>query len=500
MSSAIEKKRIIGAGLPRTGTTSLAAALDRLRYGPVIHAHKEDESKPYANLLAAKRKYPDADAVELEKLTEVSLESLVSPFNVTLDSPPADFYAELADLYPHSLVILTVRDTEEQWWASWYSTLGPYFDRGWQAKLRQAVIWASPRFIPRFEMMLNYTSLWRSSSAAFPSIDIRMTLNHTLCEEGFHAKDVNDLDLRPQEEIIAQLQTFTPVSSERNLWAFWDTGFSSMRPWTQRNVINWARRDGKRWTVRVLDMVPGSPNNIEHFVDPENLPAAVREGRMTGKHSGQHTSDFVRLALLYQTPLEDPTVPYQVAGMAMGDQGQVGSFFIAARKLNPLIYRWLRVFIEVWGDRTRATDAHQHPLISHLGLIKSTIPEFAGVSDWASVTDYLITFWVRKRVRLNREPGPGGFDGPSYFSKHVLLLNGHNESHRSLRLGGAEVVRLLALPRTPALSSGENNIDDMKSGHELVYGMLAGSSIWLTWCKLVAMNVLKSLHTLIAFI
>jgi hypothetical protein len=33
------KQRIVGAGLPRTGTWSLAAALEKLGWDPVLHAH-----------------------------------------------------------------------------------------------------------------------------------------------------------------------------------------------------------------------------------------------------------------------------------------------------------------------------------------------------------------------------------------------------------------------------------------------------------------------------
>lgn len=40
MESKETKQRIIGAGLPRTGTLSLWAALKVLGYSPVLHAHQ----------------------------------------------------------------------------------------------------------------------------------------------------------------------------------------------------------------------------------------------------------------------------------------------------------------------------------------------------------------------------------------------------------------------------------------------------------------------------
>lgn len=76
-----------------------------------------------------------------------------------------------------------------------------------------------------------------------------------------------------------------------------------MPSWQKRNVVNWVRREGKSWTIRVLDSEPGSPNHIPRFINPEYLPAAINEDRMGGKSAKQHTSDFVRLVALYQVDL-----------------------------------------------------------------------------------------------------------------------------------------------------------------------------------------------------
>lgn len=124
--------------------------------------YPDDEAKAYASLLAAKLQYPDIGAVQLEKITGASLKKLTCPYNATLDSPTADFYVELADLYPESLVILTVRDTDKQWWSSWHSTLGSIFDLDWEGRLRRAVFWAAPNHASRLQMMMNYTLLWQS--------------------------------------------------------------------------------------------------------------------------------------------------------------------------------------------------------------------------------------------------------------------------------------------------------------------------------------------------
>ena len=50
------------------------------------------------------------------------------------------------------------------------------------------------------------------------------------------------LELRSDEEIIAQLEQFQPVTSEKNVWAFWDKGFSAIYPTPQVSILNWVRR------------------------------------------------------------------------------------------------------------------------------------------------------------------------------------------------------------------------------------------------------------------
>ena len=108
------------------------------------------------------------------------------------------------------------------------------------------------------------------------------------------------LDPRTDEEIAETLCTYRPVSSEKNVWAFWDKGFRELRPWCRRNILAWVRRLGPSWTVRVLDLVPDSPNHVYQFVTPDNFPATFNEGTMDGPNRAQHASDFTRLAVLLQ--------------------------------------------------------------------------------------------------------------------------------------------------------------------------------------------------------
>ncbi|KAI2604451.1 uncharacterized protein GGS25DRAFT_508290 [Hypoxylon fragiforme] len=50
------------------------------------------------------------------------------------------------------------------------------------------------------------------------------------------------LDLRPSSEIFSGLRSFRPVTSEKNIWAFWDKGLDAMYPSYLHTAINWVRK------------------------------------------------------------------------------------------------------------------------------------------------------------------------------------------------------------------------------------------------------------------
>lgn len=71
-----------------------------------------------------------------------------------------------------------------------------------------------------------------------------MTIDDFAQKYGLLPNPTSRLTLQSDTEITAQLNAYAPVTSERNLWAFWDQGFNAMAPWRKRNVVNWLRRDG----------------------------------------------------------------------------------------------------------------------------------------------------------------------------------------------------------------------------------------------------------------
>ncbi|GAA2859628.1 sulfotransferase family protein [Nonomuraea rubra] len=98
---------VIGAGFPRTGTSSMKAALERLGFGPCHHmfdvGSDRDRALRWAPL-ADRDVVPDWDAV-------------FEGFRSAVDWPASFFWRELAAAYPEAKVVLTVRDPSA-WFAS----------------------------------------------------------------------------------------------------------------------------------------------------------------------------------------------------------------------------------------------------------------------------------------------------------------------------------------------------------------------------------------------
>jgi hypothetical protein len=110
--------KIIGAGVGRTGTLSLKAALERLGHGPCFHGrHVLDHPGRLDLWRAAASGRP------------VSWAAVFDGYAATVDWPGAAFWRELTAAFPSAKVILTVRD-EESWYESVSSTIYRMFGDG----------------------------------------------------------------------------------------------------------------------------------------------------------------------------------------------------------------------------------------------------------------------------------------------------------------------------------------------------------------------------------
>jgi hypothetical protein len=110
------KLRVVGAGLPRTGTHSLQNALERLLGGHCYHmreipGHPFDLGDGWNRALADEA--PDWDQI-------------FDGYVASVDWPASMFWRELSEANPDSLVLLSVRDSAETWWQSIDATILPY--------------------------------------------------------------------------------------------------------------------------------------------------------------------------------------------------------------------------------------------------------------------------------------------------------------------------------------------------------------------------------------
>jgi hypothetical protein len=108
--------KLIGAGLPRTGTLSQKVALEMLGLAPCYHM---------VNVLA------DLDEAQIWSRAvdgEEPWDEVFEGFPATVDWPGSFFYKELADFYPDAKVLLSIREGDA-WVKSMRDTIwGLFYD------------------------------------------------------------------------------------------------------------------------------------------------------------------------------------------------------------------------------------------------------------------------------------------------------------------------------------------------------------------------------------
>jgi len=141
--------RVVGAGLGRTGTTSLKHALEHLLDGPCYH------------MLEVRERSTDPDAWgDAYEGRPPAWDRFFDGYKATVDWPAAPFWSEIGTAFPDSLILLSVRDPDS-WWTSVSNTIFPalatYFapdapEDGWTRMGRG--------------MMTAFTSGWQDEEAA----------------------------------------------------------------------------------------------------------------------------------------------------------------------------------------------------------------------------------------------------------------------------------------------------------------------------------------------
>jgi hypothetical protein len=118
---------VIGAGVSRTGTTSLKAALETLGYHPYHTSelfHGQADADSWFRLVTAARKGKDTQNLTLQTAQLV----LDQGYNATTDFPTALLLEEFLQLQPNAKVILSVRSNSSVWKDSIVETMGKTYD------------------------------------------------------------------------------------------------------------------------------------------------------------------------------------------------------------------------------------------------------------------------------------------------------------------------------------------------------------------------------------
>ncbi|KAL2795766.1 hypothetical protein BJX66DRAFT_350402 [Aspergillus keveii] len=258
------------------------------------------------------------------------------------------------------------------------------------------------------------------------------------------------LDTRTDDEILTSLLEYRPVTSEKNIWAFWHAGIAAMPKWCQRNIINWHRICGPSWTIRVLDTVPDSPNHALKYIPADMLPETFVKGTMQGQYIGPHSADFIRGACLYLyggvsmdvgvilirsldrvcwDKLADPGTAYTISVPWMCDT-YMANHFVAARKGDAFIKHWHELFVHVWKGRTSHEGMSADPLFAFvLNEGFGTSQERGFNWEWVvspiTVFEYItqVLVWTRLTMLEDKGGEEGGFDGVGYAMEKILWFD-----------------------------------------------------------------------------
>jgi hypothetical protein len=136
--------RVVGAGLPRTATHSLEEALEEVLGGTCLHMRKLP-NHPF-------------DLGERWRMAlrgdDPGWSTILDGYTAAVDWPTSQYWRELSAAYPDALVLLSVRESVEEWWRSVEATILPY------ARMCAAPDWTEGRDLATLFERFTGTSDW----------------------------------------------------------------------------------------------------------------------------------------------------------------------------------------------------------------------------------------------------------------------------------------------------------------------------------------------------
>ena len=311
---------------------------------------------------------------------------------------------------------------------------------------------------------------------------------------GLHAIPNDQLDLRSDAEVDESLIHPPPITSEKNVWFFWHSGYHTMHAYSKRNIRAWHRRFSQQgWTIRVLDRVESSPLNVANFIDatdPSTFPKAFINNTLSGEYARQHTSDLVRFPLLlrfggvyadvglmqigdldrlWNETIRNPNSRFEVLSYHAKDIEDRGlmNYFLAFRPRNPFFERCHRLLLALWaaeGGKTTTTGMRNSPLLK--GLPLQGDPSFTK-SVQEELTDYIIQGHAMTMVMALVDE-EDGWNGPNYVAEHVYgieFMGGSQLINEITSWDGKRAFELMSL-KMPEV--GEEESEEQKLARTIV--------------------------------
>ncbi|KAF9872556.1 capsule polysaccharide biosynthesis [Colletotrichum karsti] len=312
--------------------------------------------------------------------------------------------------------------------------------------------------------------------------------------QGVSVIPLDQLDLRPDAEVDNTIKSPPPVTSAKNLWFFWNSGYDNLHPYAKRNVRTWHRRFSKKgWTVRVMDLEPDSPSYIGNWIDVEdanNVPKAFIEGTLDGEFAKQHYSDLVRFPLLLKyggvytdvgymqigdlDKLWDETIanedsPYEVLSYNAGGPRDYSlmNYFIGSLPGNAFWQACHDLLLKLWEGRTNTEGTHKHPLLKGLPLMGETFAEAGRASISEKLTDYILQGQAITMVMRTIDE-ERGWNGPKYVTEKIFApeyMVGSQLINEYTKWNGVQAYGLMS-QKIPEL--GQPETDDQKLAREIV--------------------------------
>jgi hypothetical protein len=143
--------KVVGAGLGRTGTTSLKTALEQLLGGQCYH-------------MLEVGKYGDEHAAQWSSAYAGAMpdwHTMFADYVAAVDWPEAGMWQPISEAFPDALILLSVRDPDA-WWKSASSTIFKVMDDAYFGPAAQDNVWT--QMMNR--MMAAFTTDWRDPDAA----------------------------------------------------------------------------------------------------------------------------------------------------------------------------------------------------------------------------------------------------------------------------------------------------------------------------------------------